>query len=117
MVHVYNIVLTAQEKALRFVRAGITGSQLDAAARTYIAEAGYGEAFGHSLGHGVGLEIHEYPNAAPVSTTVLRSGNVITVEPGIYLAGKFGVRIEDFVLVTEQGCENLTRAPKNMIIL
>ncbi len=117
MVHVYNTVLTAQEKALRFVRAGITGSQLDAAARTYIAEAGYGEAFGHSLGHGVGLEIHEYPNAAPVSTTVLRSGNVITVEPGIYLAGKFGVRIEDFVLVTEQGCENLTRAPKNMIIL
>ncbi len=117
MEHVYNIVLTAQEKALQSVRAGITGQQLDAIARTHIAEAGCGEAFGHSLGHGVGLEIHEYPNAAPVCTTILRSGNVITVEPGIYLAGKFGVRIEDFVLVTENGCENLTHAPKNMIIL
>lgn len=114
---VYNTVLTAQEKALAAVRAGITGQQLDAIARTHIAEAGFGEAFGHSLGHGVGMEIHEYPNAAPSCSTVLRNGNIITIEPGIYLAGKFGVRIEDFVLVTESGCENLTAAPKNMIIL
>ncbi|MGN0583826.1 MAG: aminopeptidase P family protein [Ruminococcus sp.] len=114
---VYNVVLEAQEKALAAVRAGITGQQLDAIAREHIAKAGYGECFGHSLGHGVGMEIHEYPNASPISTPVLRSGNVVTVEPGIYLPGKFGVRIEDFVLVTDNGCENLTLAPKNMIIL
>ncbi len=117
MAGVYSTVLEAQEKAIRAVRAGITGQQLDAIARTHIAEAGFGECFGHSLGHGVGMEIHEYPNAAPSSSTVLRSGNVITIEPGIYLPEKFGVRIEDFVLVTENGCKNLTSAPKNMIIL
>lgn len=117
MKRVYNVVLEAQEKALAAVRSGITGQQLDAAAREHIAKAGYGENFGHSLGHGVGMEIHEYPGASPSSTPVLRSGNVVTVEPGIYLPGKFGVRIEDFVLVTENSCENLTHAPKNMIIL
>lgn len=117
MERVYNTVLTAQEKALHAVRAGITGQQLDSIARAHIAEAGFGEHFGHSLGHGVGMEIHEYPNAAPSSTAILRSGNVITVEPGIYLPEKFGVRIEDFVHVTENGCENITSAPKNMIIL
>lgn len=117
MERVYNTVLTAQEKALHAVRAGITGQQLDSIARAHIAESGFGEHFGHSLGHGVGMEIHEYPNAAPSSTAILRSGNVITVEPGIYLPEKFGVRIEDFALVTENGCENITSAPKNMIIL
>lgn len=117
MKYVYNVVLEAQEKALAAVHAGITGQQLDAVAREHIAKAGYGENFGHSLGHGVGMEIHEYPGSSPNSTPVFRSGNVVTVEPGIYLPGKFGVRIEDFVLVTDNGCENLTLAPKNMIIL
>lgn len=117
MKNVYNIVLNAQEKALREVRAGITGQQLDGISRQTIAEAGFGENFGHSLGHGVGMEIHEYPNVAPRASAALRKGNVITIEPGIYIAGKFGVRIEDFVLVTENGCENFTHAPKNMIIL
>ncbi len=117
MKNVYNIVLEAQEKAIRKVKAGITGRQLDGIAREYIAKAGFGENFGHSLGHGVGMEIHEYPNASPLASSPLHSGNVITVEPGIYIEGKFGVRIEDFVLVTEDGCENFTHAPKNMIIL
>lgn len=117
MKNVYNIVLEAQEKSLNAVCAGITGNKLDAIAREHISNAGYGECFGHSLGHGVGMEIHEYPNASPLSTTIIRSGNVITIEPGIYLPGKFGVRIEDFVIVTENGCENFTHAPKNMIIL
>ncbi len=117
MKRVYDIVLTAQEKALSEVRSGMTGQQLDSIAREHIEKAGYGEHFGHSLGHGVGLEIHEYPNASPLSSNILRPGNVVTVEPGIYLPGKFGVRIEDFVLVTENGCENLTHSPKNMIIL
>ncbi len=117
MERVYSTVLMAQEKALKVLKSGITGQYLDSVARSCIAEAGYGEAFGHSLGHGVGLEIHEYPNASVASTGILRTGNVITVEPGIYLPGKFGVRIEDFAVVQENGCENLTHAPKNMIIL
>ncbi len=117
MERVYHIVLEAQKRSLDAVHAGMTGQQLDAVARTHIAQAGYGEHFGHSLGHGVGLEIHEYPNAAPSSTTVLRPGHVITIEPGIYLPGEFGVRIEDFAAVTENGCENLTKASKELIIL
>ncbi len=117
MAHVYHVVLEAQNRSLQAVQAGITGQQLDAAARTYITQAGYGEFFGHALGHGVGMEIHEYPNASPAGNTVLHTGHVVTVEPGIYLSGRFGVRIEDFVAVTENGCENLTHAPKNLMIL
>ena len=82
-----------------------------------IDEAGYGDAFGHSLGHGVGLEIHEFPNASPATQTKLEAGNVVTVEPGIYLSGEFGVRIEDFVVIRENGCENLTKAPKQLLVL
>jgi Xaa-Pro aminopeptidase len=114
---VYQVVLEAQQRSLETARAGITGQRLDAVARLCIAQAGYGDYFGHSLGHGVGLEIHEYPNASPSSTTVLRAGHVVTVEPGIYLSGKFGVRIEDFVVITEDGCENLTHAEKQLIVL
>jgi Xaa-Pro aminopeptidase len=117
MQNVYEIVRTAQETALARVRAGITGHELDAAGRDVITAAGYGDAFGHSLGHGVGMEIHEFPVAAPKQQALLAEGNVVTVEPGIYLPGKFGVRIEDFVYVTKNGCENLTKFTNKLICL
>lgn len=117
MEKVYNIVLEAQLAALKAAKAGITGTDLDKIARDIIDEAGYGEFFGHSLGHGVGMEIHESPNAAPGYKAPLNAGAVVTVEPGIYLAGKFGVRIEDFVILTENGCENLTKCAKKLISL
>ncbi len=117
MRHVYEIVLEAQEAALAAARPGITGHALDAAARTIIEAAGFGDAFGHSLGHGVGMEIHEYPVATFNAEKTLVCGNVVTVEPGIYLPGKFGVRIEDFVNITENGCDNLTKFTKKLICL
>ncbi|MCM1507048.1 MAG: aminopeptidase P family protein [Ruminococcus flavefaciens] len=117
MKKVYNIVLEAQLKAIEYARAGITGSTLDKVARDIIEKAGYGDNFGHSLGHGVGLEIHEKPNASPNYNVALEKNSVVTVEPGIYIAGKFGVRIEDFVILTENGCDNLTKYAKNIISL
>lgn len=114
---VYDIVLRAQEAGINAAKAGITGNELDAAARDIIVEEGYGECFGHSLGHGVGMEIHEKPNASPNYKLHLEKGCVVTVEPGIYIAGRFGVRIEDFVILTENGCENMTKCAKNLIIL
>ena len=117
MEKIYNIVLAAQEKAIDAAKAGISGKELDGIARRHICDAGYGEYFGHSLGHGVGLEIHEQPNAAPSYEKNLEKGTVITIEPGIYIAGKFGVRIEDFVILTENGCINLTKSAKNIISL
>ncbi len=117
MEKVYNVVIEAQLEALAKVKSGITGKQLDSVARDYIEKHGYGEAFGHSLGHGVGMEVHELPNASQRSDKVFEPYNVITVEPGIYLPDKFGVRIEDFVVVTEKSCRNLTNCPKKMIIL
>lgn len=117
MKKVYDIVLNAQTAAIEGAKAGISGSELDMIARKIIEQAGYGEHFGHSLGHGVGLEIHEAPNAAPKYRSKLKPGSVITVEPGIYLPGKFGVRIEDFVILTENGCINLTKCAKNIISL
>ena len=95
----------------------MTGRDMDACARKIITDAGYGDNFGHSLGHGVGMEIHEYPNASPASQAMMAEGNVVTVEPGIYLPGEFGVRIEDFVVIHEGGCDNLTEAPKQLITL
>ncbi len=117
MERVYNIVLKAQEAGIEAARAGIVGSALDKISRDIIEAAGYGECFGHSLGHGVGLEIHEKPNASPNYKLPLNCGSVVTVEPGIYIEGKFGVRIEDFVILTENGCENLTKCAKNLISL
>lgn len=117
MRRVYNIVLEAQEKALAAAHAGMTGSGLDKISRDIIAENGFGAYFGHSLGHGVGMEIHEFPNASPSNKTILEENTVITVEPGIYLPGEFGVRIEDFVVITKSGCENLTKSQKNLIVL
>ena len=117
MEKVYNTVLEAQLACLEQARAGMTGAELDKIARSIIEHAGYGDCFGHSLGHGVGMEIHEKPNAAPSNNSVLKAGTVITVEPGIYIAGKFGVRIEDFVILTENGSVNLTKCAKNIIYL
>lgn len=117
MKKVYNIVLKAQLAGLENARAGITGKELDKISRDIIERAGYGDNFGHSLGHGVGLEIHEKPNASPNYNSVLEAGSVVTVEPGIYIEGKFGVRIEDFVILTENGCDNLTKYAKNIISL
>lgn len=117
MTKVYNIVLDAQQKALDAVKAGITGAELDAVARDYITQHGYGENFGHGLGHGVGLDIHEYPTASRLGTYPLKENMVVTVEPGIYLKGKFGVRIEDFVIISENGCKNITKSFKKLICI
>ena len=117
MKDIYNIVLSAQSAALKSVCAGITGRNLDAFAREIIEDAGYGEAFGHSLGHGVGMEIHEYPNASTKSDTILPENAVVTIEPGIYLPQEFCVRIEDMVKITNEGCMNFTHSPKNLICL
>ena len=114
---VYETVRKAQDTARAFAKSGITGKALDNSAREVIAKAGYGEYFGHSLGHGVGLEIHEYPVATPNRENILPVGGVVTIEPGIYLPGKFGVRIEDFVHITKNGCENLTNIPNSLICL
>lgn len=114
---VYNIVLEAQLTGIAAARAGVKGREIDAAARKVIEEAGYGEYFGHGFGHGVGLEIHEEPNAGPISETVMEPGAVISAEPGIYLPGRFGVRIEDVLIITENGCENITRAKKELIVI
>lgn len=110
---VLTVVCRAQEEALRTIRPGVQAKAVDAAARTVIAEAGYGDYFGHGLGHGIGLQIHEGPAVRPGSETVLQAGMVFTVEPGIYLPGWGGVRIEDDVLVTPDGAEVLTRLPRH----
>ncbi|TGE34217.1 Xaa-Pro peptidase family protein [Desulfosporosinus sp. Sb-LF] len=113
---VYEIVLAAQRAGIEAIGSGRTGKEVDAVARKIIEEAGYGEYFGHGLGHSVGLAIHEGPNLNMREDRVLEPGMVITVEPGIYIPDWGGVRIEDIVLVTENGCEVLTQAPKEFII-
>ncbi|HWH19028.1 MAG TPA: M24 family metallopeptidase, partial [Solirubrobacterales bacterium] len=113
---VYETVREAQAKALDAVRAGIGGEGLDGVAREAIAAAGHGERFGHGLGHGVGLEVHEAPRLSPRSEDVLAAGEVVTVEPGVYLPGELGVRIEDLVAVEESGCRNLSGLPKELQI-
>lgn len=114
---VYETVLAAQIAGISAARAGVTGREIDSTARKVIEDAGYGEFFGHSFGHGIGLDVHEYPNASPGEIRPLPSGAVISAEPGIYIPGLFGVRIEDMLHITEYGCDNLTNAPKNLIIL
>lgn len=114
---VYDTVLSAQETAISGTKAGMTGRELDALARGVIEKAGYGDYFGHSYGHSLGLYIHESPNASPSNEDALPVGAVISAEPGIYLPGKFGVRIEDVVVIGEKNTENLTKSPKNLIIL
>ena len=117
MKRVYDTVLAAQKKALETVYGGISGSQADASARELIDEAGYKGAFGHSLGHSLGLDIHESPCFSPSEKNSVPAGAVVSVEPGIYLEGKYGVRIEDIVFLTENGCQNLTESEKKLIII
>ena len=111
----YDLCLEAQLDGLAAVRPGATGSATDAASRVAIGEAGMAELYGHGLGHGVGLEVHELPNLRPESDAVLEPGNVVTVEPGLYLTGDVGVRIEDMVVVTADGCERLTTVTKDPV--
>jgi Xaa-Pro aminopeptidase len=115
---IYDLVLSAQEQALSAVRAGPNGKEIDAVARDPIEQAGQGEHFGHGLGHGVGLEVHEGPRLSRLaSEDPLRIGNVVTVEPGVYLPGRLGVRIEDLVVVTKDGQEVLTRLSKELTVI
>jgi len=113
---IYNTVLKAQVSAIEAIHAGVRCCDIDKVARDII-ETPYPGTFGHSLGHGVGFEIHEWPGFSTRDETIAEPGMVITVEPGIYVAGKCGVRIEDMIVVTEDGCRNLTHSPKELIIL
>lgn len=112
---VYQVVLGAQAKAILAARPGIESRDLDGVARSHITDAGYGDFFSHSLGHGVGMQVHEWPRVAQRSDDILHDSVVISIEPGIYLPGRFGVRIEDLVLLQPGGCVNLTRATKELI--
>lgn len=114
---IYNIVLHAQKATCDAIKAGMKASDADAVARNIISDAGYGKCFGHGLGHGVGLEIHEAPTANPRSSEILKPNMLVTIEPGIYIPKKFGVRIEDLSIVTENGIINLTGSDKELIIL
>jgi len=115
---VYDTVKKAQQACLDVLKPGLSGVQADAAARDVIAAAGYGDFFGHGTGHGVGFDIHESPTLSPRSQDkVLQTGQVVTVEPGIYLPGKFGVRIEDMAHLIDGGVENLTKSEKTLITL
>ena len=114
---VFDIVLEAHDRAITVIKPGVPLKDIDAVARDYIKDCGYGDYFGHGLGHGVGLEVHEGPRVSPLSKGLTEVGMVFTVEPGIYLPDIGGVRIEDMVVVTEDGCRILTRLPKNYQML
>ncbi|MFC3882877.1 M24 family metallopeptidase [Bacillus songklensis] len=114
---IYDVVLQAQLRGMQGIKAGMTGKEADALTRDYITEKGYGEYFGHSTGHGLGMEVHEGPALSMRSDTVLEPGMVVTVEPGIYIANVGGVRIEDDTIVTAEGNESLTYSTKELIIL
>ncbi len=117
MKKVYQTVLEAQLAGIAVTRAGIPGRDIDAAARKVIEDAGYGEYFGHGYGHSLGIEVHESPNANTREETLLPVGAAVSAEPGIYLPGKFGVRIEDVTVLTADGCVDITKSPKELIIL
>ena len=114
---IYELVLRAQQEALAALRPGPTGRDVDAVARAIIDEAGHAEHFGHGLGHGVGLEVHEGPRLSKQGDDMLAAGNVVTVEPGVYVPGAIGVRIEDLVLITADGGEVLNGLPKELRIV
>ena len=109
--------LRHKRQALKKIRPGIACKDVDAVSRDIIKQAGYGEYFGHGLGHGVGVEIHEKPTLNPSSADILTPGHIVTVEPGIYIPNEFGVRIEDMAYVTEEGYINLTNCEKKLIVL
>jgi Xaa-Pro aminopeptidase len=111
---IYAVVFKAQEQALRFLRPGIRAKEIDTQARQVIANAGLGDFFTHGLGHGIGLEIHEAPALRPNSEVILQAGMVVTIEPGVYLPGWGGIRIEDDALITPEGCEILTSVPQDL---
>lgn len=117
MKRVYDTVLKAQLAGIAATRAGVPGRDIDGAARKVITDAGYGKYFGHGYGHSLGLEIHESPNCNMANEKPMEAGNVCSAEPGIYLPGKFGVRIEDVVVIREDGCEILTKSPKELIVV
>ena len=117
LAELYATVLHAQQSALDAVRPGAEGRAVDAVARDLIKAVGRGEEFGHGLGHGVGLEIHEAPRLAPSAEGALAPGNIVTVEPGVYVPGRFGVRIEDLVVVSEDGPQVLTSVPKELTVV
>ncbi len=117
MAAVYNTVLRAQQAGIAAAKAGIPGKAVDKAGRDVIEAAGYGAYFGHGFGHSLGLDIHERPNASPTESRPMPDGCVCSAEPGVYLPGKFGVRIEDVVVFRENGCEDLTKSPKELIIV
>ena len=116
-IEIYDIVKEAQQKASLAIKPGLKGGEVDAVARDTIVKAGYGEYFGHGLGHGIGLETHEQPVLNPQSSTVLKAGMVTTVEPGIYIPEWGGVRIEDMVVVTKSSVNLLTSSPRELIII
>jgi Xaa-Pro aminopeptidase len=112
----YKVILEAQEAAIKCLKPGMKACEIDGAARQVIKDAGYGEFFGHGLGHGVGLEIHEKPSLSPASEDILEEGMVFTLEPGIYLPGKGGVRIEDMVYLDSQGPQVITTLEKEVFL-
>jgi Xaa-Pro aminopeptidase len=113
----YELVRSVQEKSVEAVRAGANGKEVDALGRAEIEAAGHGDHYGHGLGHGVGLEVHEGPTLSPRSEDTLAAGNVVTVEPGIYVPDRFGVRVEDLVVVTDSGCDVLSTLPKSLTVV
>jgi Xaa-Pro aminopeptidase len=117
LAEIFEIVLTAHETALAEIRPGMTGREADAIARTIIAEAGYGDNFGHGLGHGIGLDVHEPPFLSPAFDAVVGVGQIVTIEPGIYLPEIGGVRIENLCVVREAGLESVTDLPKRYLQL
>ena len=112
---IYDLVLKAQKKAIKSARPGLRGVELDKTARDVIKKAGLGKYFGHGLGHGIGLMVHDLPKVSSKSGDILAPGMVITIEPGVYIPKWGGVRIEDDVLITKRGCEVLTQSPKDLL--
>ena len=114
---IFDIVLEANKRAIEKVKPGVRFCDIDAAARDYITEKGYGEYFTHRTGHSIGLECHDMGDVSAVNTEELKPGMIFSVEPGIYLPGEFGVRIEDLILVTEDGYENLNKYNKELVVV
>jgi Xaa-Pro aminopeptidase len=114
---IYNLVKTAGDEAIKMANEGVTLGALDFTARNIIEREGYGEYFGHNLGHGLGIQVHEYPAVAPNNVEILKDGMIVTIEPGIYIPGVGGIRIEEDILITKNGCVQLTNSTRNLIVI